>query len=755
MTTIEGARRTDADPGVVYAARVERGIEVGAVVLVLATLAGAWLWLPSAPLGWTAAHWVLLAYTAVAVPGVLVAVTGLLPRRRAAMRVVTACAPVLALVTLLRAGLDWDTGGGSISVLAHAMTGPLHASPQSWGPRRSLVIAGLTLPLHAAERVLASGPVVGLAETGALLLIYLLCLQVTTIFRQLASLVLSSSEVRRRAEHEAYLVRAAVEIRARWDALVHDRVLAALRLAYRGDVRGAQELAQASLESLEELKVADQPRLLRDQIAQQAARLGLALDLRLTGRDPERLSRENRSALLAAVEQVLTNVGQHSGTDRAAVHVHGDGTGVQVEIRDEGEGFDQRAVPADRLGLRLGVQDRMALVGGEVQITSSPARGTSVTMTVPWDRQLDVGPDPNWLRHQLRPLLAVGVAHILAQVTLVLAAPDPGRSRLVVVTGALVLLTATVVLVRARGRTTPWWTAYLVLLGVQLVFVLNVTSLWPPSEQTWYRGAFVFPVLVVTVGASWRWGALVVGHLVLVEWAVSVARGHSYVPDVFLLILAAAAVVVHQLTRGVRAGERHVDEQVGARMRVQRERQEQVLAAREAQERRRLLRGQVLSQLHRLADGVADLDEAERRTYRLLELAARDQLVARPLLGEPLSEAIATARERGATVDLYCDDEAAVPGSFRRISATVLDHAGAHDRARVSWRPGAGDRPRDVTGTVTLVPAGTAVDGGASSTGTHRGVARLDQLVQELSRWEGLEVVLDEADLLVQVHGGR
>lgn len=742
MTAVDTVRRQSAEqeeePGTVYARRVERGVEVAAVVLVLATLAGGWLWLPTSPSGWTTVHWILLGYTAVAVPGTLVALFGL-AARRLAMRVVTGCAPVLALIVLLRAGEDWDTGGGTISVLGHVLVGGLHASSQSWGRRGSLVIAGLTLPAHAAERVLATGPSVGLAESLSLTMIYLICLLVPTIFRQLASLVLRTSEERRRAEHDTHLVRAAVQVRATWDALVHDRVLAALRLGYRGDAAGAQDMARESLQSLDRLRELDDPRLLDEHLTSIAERLGLNLTLTQSGRDPDRLTRETRMTLGAALEQALTNVAQHSGTDRVSVHVHGDERGVRVEVVDDGRGFVAADVPPDRLGLRTTIRDRVELVGGETLVDTAPGEGTSVTVRVPWTRQVGSGPDPSWLRQQLRPLLAVGLAHILAQVTLALASDEPGRSRQVIAVGALALIGATVVLVRARGRTVTWWTAYLTLLLVAVPFAANVTRVWPPSEQTWFHGAYVFPVVVVTVGAGWRWAVLLVLNLVAVEWAVCWLRGEPFGVDVFLVVLAAVAVVVQLLTRGVRAGERVVDEQVAVRWQLEGERQERILSVREAEERRLLLRDQVLPQLRRLAAGEARLDEDERRTCRLLELSARDQLVARPLLGAPLDGAVAAARERGATVDLYCDDDAVVPPAFLRVAAAVLHHAGEQDRARVSWRPRPGEGPGAVAGTVTLTD-------GRPVPGQDR-----QRLVQELAGWEGVEVLTVAGDVLVQV----
>ena len=55
---------------------------------------------------------------------------------------------------------------------------------------------------------------------------------------------------------------------------------------------------------------------------------------------------------------------------------------VSVVVEDDGAGFDPEATPRGRLGL-LGMRERVELVGGEIEIESSPGAGTSVAVRVP------------------------------------------------------------------------------------------------------------------------------------------------------------------------------------------------------------------------------------------------------------------------------------------------------------------------------------------------------------------------------------
>ena len=55
---------------------------------------------------------------------------------------------------------------------------------------------------------------------------------------------------------------------------------------------------------------------------------------------------------------------------------------VAATVDDDGHGFDPATVRDDALGL-VGMRERLALVGGTLEIESSPGRGTTVAAQVP------------------------------------------------------------------------------------------------------------------------------------------------------------------------------------------------------------------------------------------------------------------------------------------------------------------------------------------------------------------------------------
>jgi signal transduction histidine kinase len=90
-----------------------------------------------------------------------------------------------------------------------------------------------------------------------------------------------------------------------------------------------------------------------------------------------------RLALAGAVDQCLTNIRLHAGTDAAEVTVLPESEGVSVMITDAGAGFDLDDVAPDRIGLAGSVRARIEEAGGSVRVFARPGVGTTVLLTVP------------------------------------------------------------------------------------------------------------------------------------------------------------------------------------------------------------------------------------------------------------------------------------------------------------------------------------------------------------------------------------
>ncbi|MGV8896836.1 MAG: sensor histidine kinase [Rhodoglobus sp.] len=116
-----------------------------------------------------------------------------------------------------------------------------------------------------------------------------------------------------------------------------------------------------------------------DRLGERFAReTGLTVTVAADGL-PE-LDRDTEVVLLRCAQEGLANVRKHSAGRTASVSAWADNGSVAVRVTDDGTGFDPDAA-TDGFGLD-GMRSRLALVGGALDISTSPA-GTMLTATLP------------------------------------------------------------------------------------------------------------------------------------------------------------------------------------------------------------------------------------------------------------------------------------------------------------------------------------------------------------------------------------
>jgi PAS domain S-box-containing protein len=88
-------------------------------------------------------------------------------------------------------------------------------------------------------------------------------------------------------------------------------------------------------------------------------------------------------SFLRVVQEALHNVAKHSRANNITVRLNGSGHELKLEIRDDGVGFDlETARLAAGLGL-ISMRERIHLIGGKLDIVSSPGNGTRITARAP------------------------------------------------------------------------------------------------------------------------------------------------------------------------------------------------------------------------------------------------------------------------------------------------------------------------------------------------------------------------------------
>jgi len=101
----------------------------------------------------------------------------------------------------------------------------------------------------------------------------------------------------------------------------------------------------------------------------------------------ERLPAVVETALFRIAQEALANARKHARADRVCVALERRDGAVRLEVRDWGRGFDPARTgngggPGERVGLSS-MRERVSLLGGALEIHSTPGEGTSVVAEVP------------------------------------------------------------------------------------------------------------------------------------------------------------------------------------------------------------------------------------------------------------------------------------------------------------------------------------------------------------------------------------
>ena len=101
----------------------------------------------------------------------------------------------------------------------------------------------------------------------------------------------------------------------------------------------------------------------------------------------ERLPSTLEVNLFRVAQEALSNVCKHAKTDRVCVAIGCHEGVVRLEVRDWGRGFRPSGIrgnagPGETVG-PSSMRDRVALLGGSLQIRSAPGLGTSVVAEIP------------------------------------------------------------------------------------------------------------------------------------------------------------------------------------------------------------------------------------------------------------------------------------------------------------------------------------------------------------------------------------
>ena len=154
-------------------------------------------------------------------------------------------------------------------------------------------------------------------------------------------------------------------------------------------IRSTGQLADSIIQSIRRISTELRPAVLdlglaaavEWQVQEFQARSGIQCKVRLLTH--ELFAPDVSTTLFRILQETLTNVARHAEATMAEVVLQKQRDRLVLLIRDNGRGFDQADPSLSKsLGL-LGMRERAAILGGRVNISSAPGKGTTVTAWIP------------------------------------------------------------------------------------------------------------------------------------------------------------------------------------------------------------------------------------------------------------------------------------------------------------------------------------------------------------------------------------
>jgi two-component system sensor histidine kinase UhpB len=163
-----------------------------------------------------------------------------------------------------------------------------------------------------------------------------------------------------------------------------------------GRLGEAKSLSSQTLTSMRQLALDLRPTMLDDlgliptlrwYIQNFSNRLNLYSNFEAMGFE-EKLSPQIETAFYRIIQEALNNIAKHAQADRVEISLVKRDSKILASIQDNGKGFDLEKVlhpesPERGFGL-VGIQERVSLLGGQIDIQSSPGSGTLIHIEAPY-----------------------------------------------------------------------------------------------------------------------------------------------------------------------------------------------------------------------------------------------------------------------------------------------------------------------------------------------------------------------------------
>ncbi len=167
--------------------------------------------------------------------------------------------------------------------------------------------------------------------------------------------------------------------------MILEQAQATIRSGLTETRRALQDLRATPLEDLG-LRLA-----LQNLAQNNANRIGIALDIHLT-QQLDKLDTNIEHTIYRIAQEAMTNIERHANATQMSVQLTWlDDHQLRLIIAENGKGFDQsEAISEKQFGIK-GMRERVEMIGGALDIKSTPNIGTVISLTVPASRKNNLG----------------------------------------------------------------------------------------------------------------------------------------------------------------------------------------------------------------------------------------------------------------------------------------------------------------------------------------------------------------------------
>jgi signal transduction histidine kinase len=166
---------------------------------------------------------------------------------------------------------------------------------------------------------------------------------------------------------------------------------------FANHMKRARSMAEETLRSVRDLATGLRPAVLDQLGLEPAVRWQAREHTRLTGvpvavvvdGSIDDLPDTHRTCAYRAVQEALTNCARHANPRSIRICIHGSDDALSLTVQDDGRGFVFDRAGDQGLGL-LGMEERVAELGGSLKVSSQPEKGTAIDIHLPIQRSAPV-----------------------------------------------------------------------------------------------------------------------------------------------------------------------------------------------------------------------------------------------------------------------------------------------------------------------------------------------------------------------------